>query len=57
MLYGQWLNRSTKVKPVLLTYKPLSNFVEATITREIGEGLVVPIQKRLPARGEVKRVS
>jgi hypothetical protein len=36
MLYGQWLNRSTRVKPVLLTSKPLSNIVKANITRETG---------------------
>jgi len=36
MLYGSWLNRSTRVKPVLRTYKPLSNIVEANITRATG---------------------
>ncbi len=48
MLYGQWLNRSTRVKPVLLTHKPLSNIVEATITRETGEGLGVPTKNVFP---------
>jgi hypothetical protein len=36
MLYGQWLNRCTRVKPVLLTHKPLSNIVEAHITQATG---------------------
>src|SRR5258708_22931424 len=36
MLYGSWLNRCTRVKPVLRTQKPLSNIVEANITRETG---------------------
>jgi hypothetical protein len=34
MLYGCRLNRSTRVKPVLATDKPLSNLVEANITWE-----------------------
>ena len=36
MLYGSWLNRCTRVKPVLRTHKPLSNIVEANITRVSG---------------------
>jgi hypothetical protein len=48
MLYGQWLNRSTRVKPVLLIHKPLSNLVEATITRETGEGSGVPTKNAFP---------
>jgi hypothetical protein len=54
MLYGQWLNRSMRVKPVLLTHKPLSNLVEATITRETGEGLDVPTKNAF-LRG-IKRI-
>jgi hypothetical protein len=37
-----------RVKPVLLTHKPLSNFVEATITRETGEGSGVPTKNAFP---------
>jgi hypothetical protein len=51
MLYGQWLNRPMRVKLVLLTYKPLSNLVEAHITRETGEGLSVP-PKNAPPQGD-----
>jgi hypothetical protein len=42
MLYGKSLNRSTRVKPVRLPHKPLSNIVEANITWETSEGLAVP---------------
>src|SRR5437016_2730257 len=48
MLYGQWLNRSTRVKPVLLTHKPLTNFVEAPITWKTSVGLAVPTQNGSP---------
>jgi hypothetical protein len=55
MLYGQWLNRCTRVKPVLLTDKPSSNFVEANITWETSVGLSVPTQKRTPHKGTKKK--
>jgi hypothetical protein len=52
MLYGQWLNRlDAGLVPVLLTNKPLSNFVEATITWETRGVLVVPTQNGSPASG------
>jgi len=57
MLYGQWLNRSTRVKPVLLTYKPLSNLVEAHITRETGVGLGVPTKNASPQGESSLRVA
>jgi hypothetical protein len=51
MLYGQQLNRCTRVKPVLLTDKPLSNIVEATITRETGGVSPFPCKNGSP-RGD-----
>src|SRR5947209_7904065 len=49
MLYGQWLNRSTRVKPVLLTYKPLLTSSRLTLPGK-PVGFSRSVIKRLPER-------